>query len=285
MPSPGKFEVGRLGGVCSMNGEVAELLERGPILTLRFRRPEKLNAINASIESQIAAALTRLENDNAIVALVIRAEGEYFSSGYDLDYRVDDPHDVGGIALRHRYRQIHDLFDRIERVEKPVVLAAQGPCLGGALEMAVSCDFRLASERATFAFPEIGLAVIPGSGGTSRTTRLVGPAWARWMVMAGRAVDASKALQIGLVHDVYPAENFEAAVDQFMLELVRRPQEAMALAKLSIDLCDLVDRNSGRDIERIANSILMPSAEHRNRLEAIKTRFGRKGSSDSERIP
>jgi enoyl-CoA hydratase len=255
-----------------MSGEDAELLEDGPILTLWFRRPEKLNAINASMESYIVSALTRLENDPSVSALVIRSEGEYFSAGYDLRYRVDDPHDVGGIALRHRYRQIHDLFDRMERVEKPVVLAAQGPCLGGALEMALSCDFRLASDRARFAFPEIRLAVIPGSGGTSRTTRLIGPAWARWMVMAGRSVSATQALQIGLVHDVYPPEDFEAAVDEFMLDLASRPQEAMALAKLSIDLCDLVDRSSGRDIERIANSILMPSVEHQSRLDAAKAR-------------
>lgn len=128
---------------------------------------------------------------------------------------------------------MHDLFDRIERVEKPVILAAQGPCLGGALELALSCDFRIAADVASFGFPELKLAVLPGSGGISRTTRLVGPAWARWLVLAGQAVDAATAHRIGLVHAVVPAAELEVTVE-----------------RLAASLCDVVERGSGRDVER-----------------------------------
>jgi enoyl-CoA hydratase len=247
----------------------------GPRLILTFRRADKLNAINESIEQGIAEAVGRLESDPSVRVLLIRAEGDYFSAGYDVAYRVDDAFDVGGIALRRRYREIHDLFDRIEQVEKPVVLAAQGPCLGGALELAMSCDFRLASERATFSFPEIGLGVLPGSGGTSRTTRLVGPAAARWLVMAARPVDAARALQLGLVHDVHPHDEFDTLVEAFVGDLVRLPSEALGVAKLSIGLCDVLDPSSARAVERIANSLLLPSDEHQRLLGEIKDRLSR----------
>jgi len=141
----------------------------GPVVRFTIDRPAKLNAINEPVERALCAAVDRLERDPALRVLVIRARGAYFSAGYDMHYRVDDAHDAGGVALRLRYREVQDLFDRIERVEKPVILAAQGPCLGGALELALSCDFRIAAEVASFGFPELKLAVLPGSGGVSRT--------------------------------------------------------------------------------------------------------------------
>jgi enoyl-CoA hydratase len=253
-----------------------ELDQTDSVLTLTLDRPDVLNAIDAEIERGLIDALTRFETEPHLRVLVIRARGEYFSAGFDVEHRVDDDHDPSGVLLRHRYREIHDLFDRIERVEKPVVLAAQGPCLGGALELAASCDVRLAATTARFALPEIKLGVIPGSGGTSRITRLVGPAWGRWLVMLGQSVDAEQALVMGLVHAVHPPERFDDEVDRFVESVAALPHEAMALAKLSIDLCDVLDRSSGRDVERIVNTMLMTSDEHRERVAALKDRLSRR---------
>jgi enoyl-CoA hydratase/carnithine racemase len=244
----------------------------GPVVRFTIDRPAKLNAINEPVERALCDAVDRLERDPARRVLVIRARGSYFSAGYDVSYRVDDAHDGGGGALRRRYREVHDLFDRIERVEKPVILAAQGPCLGGALELALSCDFRIAADVASFGFPELKLAVLPGSGGVSRTTRLVGPAWARWRVLAGQTVDAATAHRIGLVHAVVPAAELDRTVEALAASLAELPAEAVGLAKLTIDLCDALERGSGRDVERIANSLLMPSQEHKQRVEAFKSR-------------
>ncbi len=251
----------------------ATLSRAGAVLTLAFDRPDKLNAINADIEDALREAIVTFSREPELRVLLIASRGEYFSAGFDIEHRVDDDHDSSGIVLRRRYRELHDLFDLFEQVEKPVVIAAQGPCLGGALEFALSCDFRLANTRARFGLPEIKMGVLPGSGGTSRLTRTVGPAWARWMIMAGEHVDADEALRMGLVHAVYPAESFAEDVAAFTDRLARLPAEAVALAKIAIDLADRLDRGSGRDLERVANTMLMTSQDHRDRIAALKIRL------------
>lgn len=256
-----------------MNGLESDLTRDGAVLTLRLNRPEKLNAINENIEQALREAIRTFGADPALRVLVLAGAGKYFSSGFDVGHRVDDDHDPSGVLLRRRYRELHDLFDLFEQVEKPVVVAAQGPCLGGALELALSCDFRLAATNSWFALPEIKLGVLPGSGGTSRLTRTVGPAWARWMVMAGKSVTAHEALQMGLVHSVYPADRFDDAVAAFVTRLAELPGEAVGLAKIAIDLAERLDRTSGRDLERITNTMLMGSQEHRERVVDLKRRL------------
>jgi enoyl-CoA hydratase len=245
----------------------------GPVLTLELNRPSSLNAINGPIEEGLRAAVDRLETDPDIAVLVISARGRYFCAGYDLRYRVDDVHDSGGVALRHRYRQIHDLFDRFEKVEKPTVAAIHAPCVGGGLEFALSCDFRLASEAANFTLPEITFGAVSGSGGVSRLTRLVGPGWARWLCMAGMTVDASRALQIGLVHEVYPSAEFAARVDAFAQHMASLPRDALGTTKVAIELAADLDRASARDVERLANTTLLSGADYQQRVTAKKRRI------------
>jgi enoyl-CoA hydratase/carnithine racemase len=248
------------------------LLERdGAVLILTLNRPEKLNAIDREIEGVIAQAASDLDRDDALRVLLIQARGRFFSGGFDLNGRLSDRHDDGGIATRRWYREIHALFDGFEVAEKLVVAAVHGPCLGGALEMALSCDFRLVSSDAYFQLPEIDLGVLPGSGGVSRLTRLVGPGWARWLVM-GERIDADRAREIGLVHEVYPAGVFSTRVRGFVERLAALPAEAVALGKLAIDACERTDRATGRDIERISNSLLLGSEDYRARVDAAKRR-------------
>ena len=248
------------------------LLERdGAVLVLTLNRPEKLNAIDRAIEGVIAQSASDLDRDDALRILLIQARGRFFSAGFDLKGRLSDRHDDGGIATRRWYREIHGLFDGFEVAEKLVVAAIHGPCLGGALEMALSCDFRLVSSDAFFQLPEIDLGVLPGSGGMSRLTRLVGPGWARWLVM-GERIDADRAREIGLVHEVYPASVFSTRVRGFVERLAALPAEAVALGKLAIDACERTDRATGRDIERISNSLLLGSEDYRARVDSAKRR-------------
>ncbi|OJZ76169.1 hypothetical protein BRW65_01710 [Mycobacterium paraffinicum] len=260
-----------------MTQSAALLTRDGPVLTLTWNRPDKLNAIDRQAENALRTAISTFADDSALRVLLIAGRGEYFSAGFDVGHRVDDDQDPSGVKLRRRYREIHDLFDLFEQVEKPVVVAAHGPCLGGALELALSCDFRLAATPARFGLPEIKLGVLPGSGGTSRLTRTVGPAWARWLVMAGKAVTAEEALRIGLVHAVYPPDLFADEVADFVAKLAALPGEAVGMAKLAIDLADRLDRASGRDLERMANTTLMTSQEHRSHIDALKKRLSQDG--------
>ncbi|MCX5059127.1 MULTISPECIES: enoyl-CoA hydratase/isomerase family protein [Streptomyces] len=244
-----------------------EVSESERIINVTFCRDAKLNAITPAMFDALDAAVIQLEQRADLRVLVIRGRGRYFTAGIDI-LTVGATVDPGGDAsrsgydFRRRYRADarHDLFDRLEMVEKPVILAANGPCMGIGVEMAVSCDFRLASEAASFRLPEVAkLAMIPGSGGISRLTRLLGTHWAKWLVMTDALVDASAATDIGLVHAVYPSETFDRDVDEFARKLAALPAEALGLAKLAIDAASEVDRRTARDIDRLAQTMLIQS--------------------------
>src|ERR1700753_3668281 len=103
----------------------------------------------------------------------------------------------------------------MEHIEKPIVAAHHAPCVGGGLEISLSCDFRLAAKSAHYAFPEGLFGVLPASNGVSRLTRLCGPQWSRWLIMANMKASADLAHTMGLVHQVYPDETFEEEVMTF----------------------------------------------------------------------
>ena len=253
----------------------ARLEQDGDVLTLTFTRDDKLNAVSPPMLEALRAAADQLAADAGVRVLVITADGRYFTAGMDihrsgraLGLMVDDG--TPGSEFRRHYRNLHSLFDELEAIEKPVVLAAQGPCLGVGVELGVSCDFRLASSRATFGLPEIpNLGVLPGSGGISRLTRLVGPHWARWLAMAAQTVDAEEARAMGLVHRVIPEDHFADEVAAFARHLAGLPGEAVGLAKLAIDAAADSDRVTARNVDRIANTLLVLSDEHRS----IRERF------------
>jgi enoyl-CoA hydratase/carnithine racemase len=192
--------------------------------------------------------------------MVITAEGPYFTAGLDLSSmggtRPGNPeteHLHPGWNFRRNYRSHHLLYDELEAIEKPIVLAAQGICLGAGVEMGMSCDFRFCTPNAEFGLPEVRLGALAGSGGTSRLTRMVGPAWAKWMAMAGMRVGAEQAKAIGLVHDVFPEETFLDDVYAFCRTMMEIQPEVLGLAKLAVDMfADVQDRTVQRHIDRLA---------------------------------
>ena len=241
------------------------------IITLTFTRDKKLNAVSDEMIDVIRAAVADLADDESVRTLIITAEGRYFTAGKDISQM--GAQSESGVALRRNYRRLHELFDEMERIEKPIILAAQGPCLGIGVEMSASCDFRLASDRAIFGLPEIpNLGVLPGSGGISRLTRIVGPHWTRWIAMAGENVTAEQALHIGLVHQVLPVEGFHDAVQAWARKLISNSAEALGLAKIAIDAAVDSDRRTARHIDRMANTQLIQSPEHLAKIEAFRNR-------------
>jgi enoyl-CoA hydratase len=258
----------------------ARLEESDGIVTVTFTRDEKRNAVSPSMFAAIDSALTALETRDEVRVMVIRAEGRFFSAGVDIAGMAGNLGEgtdgiVRGSNMRRDYKRQanHDLFDRFEAVEKPIVLAVHGPCLGVGVEFGSSCDFRLASDAATFSLPEVAnLAVIPGSGGISRLTRLVGPHWAKWMAMAGESIDAQTALMIGFVHKVYPAAEFDDAVRAFAIKLTTLPREAVGVAKVTIDAAAEVDRRTAREFDRMAQTVLFSSPDYMAKVNAFLSR-------------
>lgn len=249
------------------------------ILELVFNRPGKLNAINGDMYDALIEQTERFSKDPVLRVMLIRARGKYFSAGADLNSElVPDPDITSPMDFRRWYREgrgsLHPLLDRFELIEKPIVVAHHAPCLGGALEMSLSCDFRLAAQSARYGLPETSFGNIPGSGGISRMTRLVGPQWARWFIMANLQMDAAKAERIGLVHEVYPDDEFEARVRDFCIQLTKQPPETVGAAKIAIELTADLDRAQARNVERLTASGLYFGEEFRSLLAALRAKLG-----------
>jgi enoyl-CoA hydratase len=263
--------------------------EQDGVLTLVLTRDAKLNAIDPEMIEELRRAVVDMTEREDLRVLVITAEGRYFTAGIDIASLNPDPGrtatgDVSGIKTRVFLRRLHVLLDSLESLEKPVILAAQGPCLGLGLEMAVSCDFRFAAERATFSLPEIpSMGVIAGSGGISRLTRLIGPHWARWVALASRSVDAQQAVQIGLVHEIYPDAVFVERVQEFARALTKLSGEALGLAKLAIDAAASADRTTARDFDRIANTLLLHAEQNRDAVQRYRKRNVDHGTASDDR--
>lgn len=253
------------------------LAEDGPLLEVTFNRPTKYNAMNAAIFEGLQEAVDRMRRKADLRVLLIRAAGKYFSSGFDITALEGARDGEGAAEFRVRYRGSarHDLWDDLEALEKPVVVAHHGVCLGAGLEMSLSCDFRLASDAAAYGLPEMDMGMIPGSGGTSRLVRLVGPHWARWLVMASERVDSAQALDMGLVHAVWPAKDFEARTRAFCDKLARQPPEALAAAKLAIELTNDLERAQARNVERLVNSSLSGREEQARVFAALQARLAK----------
>ncbi|MBN9530289.1 MAG: enoyl-CoA hydratase/isomerase family protein [Alphaproteobacteria bacterium] len=254
--------------------------EQDAILEVTLNRPQKLNAINRAMAEALYAETLRFADRADLRVMLIRATGKFFSAGADLTDSTMPDHDQRSMsAFRQWYRRgagsLHPLFDEFEAIEKPIVVAHHAACFGGALEMSLSCDFRLAAASARYALPETAIGALPGSGGTSRLTRLTGPHWARWFIMANLDMTADRALAIGLVHDVYPDAEFDERVMAFCRHLAAQPPETVAAAKLAIELTADLDRAQARNVERLANTALVFGDEHRGLFRAMLDRLRR----------
>lgn len=255
----------------------ARRTEHNGVLTITFDRQEKLNATSREMLEVLEQAIYDLRDKPEYRVLVITAVGKFFTAGMDIgtmgvERGVGEDGVKRGSNMRRDYRLQgrHDVWDEIERVEKPVILAAQGPCIGIGMEIASSCDFRFASERTWFSLPEIqNLAVIAGSGGVSRLTRIVGPHWSKWFSIAGERVNAEDARMMGLVHQIFPESEFHARVQEFAEKLAGFPAEALGVAKILIDSAPNLDRRTARDMDRLAQNLMFDSPDHLAKVEAF----------------
>src|SRR6266699_111538 len=190
-------------------GEFVRLEIDQAVAVIRLDRPP-MNALNAQVQEEIAAAAAQVTADQAIRAAVIYGGEKVFAAGADIKEMADASYS----QMAADTRRLQDAFTAVAKIPKPVVAAITGYALGGGLELALCADFRVAGESARVGQPEILLGVIPGAGGTQRLPRLVGPSRAKDIVYTGRFVDADEAHAIGLVDQVVPAnETYSTAAE------------------------------------------------------------------------
>ncbi len=256
--------------------EFLKLEREDAIAVLTLSRPATLNSWNQKMRDELREAVRDLVADDALRVLVITGEGRAFSAGEDVR-GMQGLTELGTRGFRRVVRDIHNVFDELEAIEAPVIAAINGVAAGGGLELALSCDFRIASETAKLGFPENNVGLIPGSGGCSRLVKLVGIARAKRLVMSGEMIEARRALEMGLVEEVFPAEELLPKTMAFARQLAEKAPLALGLAKLVLNACANVDPGTGRHLERLGQSILKRTEDHEEGAKAFvekrKARF------------
>lgn len=192
--------------------------------TITFERPDAMNALNEAVVAQLQTAFDALEADPAVKGIVIAGKGKAFVAGADTKFFVEQQ-EKGDIARIVRFATDGQvLFDRIDRCAKPVVCKLHGLSLGGGSELALACDWVVATAKGTMGFPETGIGIYPGLGGTQRSARRVGVPLARWLLLTGDTVDAATGKVLGLVDDVVADAELDAACRARALSGKTRPE-------------------------------------------------------------
>jgi enoyl-CoA hydratase/carnithine racemase len=217
----------------TLRGMLVLTEDHGAVRHVVLNRPEKRNAFHDELVLATGAALRAAADDPAVHCVVLRGAGPMFSSGMDLGA-------LGALAeapehLRAFRRHCLDAWNLAEEMPKPVICAIQGACIGGALELALACDFRVLAADAIVGMPETRIGLIPDVGGSSRLPQVVGLGRAKELVMTGKLIGAEEAERIGLATRVAPADDLDAAVAQLVDELLACAPVAVALAKRVMD--------------------------------------------------
>ena len=227
-----------------------------------LNRPEKRNAINLDLFEQFETAVTTANRTPGLRAVIIRGAGKTFSAGIDVTSFLQLA-DKFGPHWQQRMRAITESFQKpltqLERLELPTIALLHGHCLGLALELALACDIRIAAEGTTLGLPETKLGIIPDVGGTTRLTRLVGPARAKELIFTGRPFDADYAERWGIVNYVVPADELVSKGEALAAEISQTAPLAVGMAKRVID--GLADIDRGLMLEGWAQSQLFQSAD------------------------
>ncbi|MDQ2876873.1 MAG: enoyl-CoA hydratase-related protein [Actinomycetota bacterium] len=228
------------------------------IAMIRLDRPP-MNALSTAVQAEIAAAADQVSADPEVRAVIIYGGGKVFAAGAD----VKEMSGLSYADMAARSKRLQDSFTAVAKIGKPVIAAITGYALGGGLELALCADFRVAGEGARVGQPEILLGLIPGAGGTQRLPRLIGPARAKDLVFTGRFVGAAEALAIGLVDQVVPDAEVEAAAVTLAQRFAAGPAVALRAAKLAIDEGLETDLDTGLEIERLHFSGLFATEDAR----------------------
>ena len=245
-------------------GEFVRVETDQAIATIRLERPP-MNALNAQVQDELAAAAAEVSSDPGVRAVVLYGGPKVFAAGADIKEMADASYQ----RMAAGSRRLQASFTAVAKIPKPVVAAITGYALGGGLELALCADFRVAGQGAQVGQPEILLGVIPGAGGTQRLPRLIGPARAKDIVFTGRFVEAPEALDIGLVDQVTPDEDVYDVARALVARYATGPALALRAAKQAIDDGLETDLDTGLEIERLHFTGLFATEDQRTGMHSF----------------
>ena len=196
-----------------------------------INRPKALNALNTDVLNELDQVFTAIEADDAVKAVIVTGEGRSFVAGADIAQMKElTPLEAQAMMARG-----HSVMHKIESLPKPVIAAVNGFALGGGCELAMACDIRIASEKALFGQPEVGLGIIPGFGGTIRLAKLVGKGMAKYLIMAAVNIKADEAYRIGLVEKIVAPEDLMTEAEALARSIMTKAPIAVRQAQMAID--------------------------------------------------
>lgn len=197
------------------------------IVTISLNRPDRMNALSKQLLQELGDVIAEIEEDEDANVVIITSQGKAFCAGADIgEADLSAPN-----AALKTTKVFRTVFNSIEALPKPVIAAVNGIALGGGCELALACDFRIASDKASFAFPEVKLGLIPGAGGTQRLPRIIGISNALEMLMTGKRINSEEAYRFGLVNRVVPAEKLLEEAKNLAGELATIPPLALGMVK------------------------------------------------------
>ncbi len=229
-----------------MNFENILISKENNLATITINRPKKLNALNKTTIKELSEAFLTLEEDVNVKAIVLTGSGEKaFVAGADISEFANFSAEEGGVLARKGQEL---LFNTVENLSTPVIAAINGFALGGGLELAMSCHFRIASENAKMGLPEVSLGVIPGYGGTQRLPQLVGKGKAMELIMTAGMISAEEAKESGLVNHVVTLEELLPLATKIASRIMRNSPVAISAAIKAVN-ANFKDGVNGFDIE------------------------------------
>lgn len=237
--------------------------------TVTLNRPDKLNALNSTVYDELYDVFASIEDDPEVRVVVLTGAGDKaFAAGSD----VAEMQNMGPQEIQKFMAKIRRASDCIYWLTKPTIAAIHGYALGGGCELSMCCDLRLCSEKARFGQPEINLALIPGAGGTQRLSRLIGVAKAKEMIYLGDMIDATAALNLGLVNKVVPPEKLMEEAMAWAKQLASKSLPILSLAKMAINTGVDTDITSGLNMETKCNALSFATEDQKEGMSAFLER-------------
>ena len=241
-----------------------DIVESGQVGVLSISRPEAMNALNKQLLSELSQALTELES-STVRCLILTGEGKAFVAGAD----IKELQGLSGDDAYELSQSTHKLFSRLENAKFPVVAAVNGFALGGGLELALACDFIVASRKARLGLPEVGLGLIPGYGGTQRLSRSIGKNAARYLTLTGEMFEAEELYTWGLVSRVCEPNELMDVTLKITRSICQKGPLAVSLAKKAIHKGFNEDFVSALKLEAKGFSQAFESQDHAEGLSAF----------------
>ena len=232
------------------------------VVQITINRQDKLNAMNLDVMDEFISLLDKLEKDSSRVIIITGDGPKSFSAGADIEYMSNiGPTEAEKYALRG-----HEVLNKIEKLEKPVIAAVNGYALGGGCELALSCDIRFASPNAQLGQPEVTLGICPGWGGTQRLLRIIGPARAKDLIFSGRKIMAEEALSMGLVNKIFPSEDLLSETKAYAKILSKNSSFAIGVSKMLVNKGTDASLDTGLKLEIYSWAICFSTKDREERM-------------------